>query len=99
MDRENVCRTLTTAAKQMTIASAIGAATDCKADWHRIDCPRYTERYEGCKLVSRRPNGRLCHRGLSRLEPCAVKVASTVLRGLGGGNATWLPDPKIVKAR
>ena len=82
----------------MTIASAIGAATDCKADWHRIDCPRYTERYEGCKLVSRRPNGRLCHRGLSRLEPCAVKVASTVLRGLGGGNATRLPDPAAISS-
>ena len=89
LNRENVCRTLTTAAKQMTIASAIGAATGCDVAWHK---PRYTERYEGCKLVSRRPNSRLCQRGLSRLEPCAVKVASTVLRGLGGGNATWLPD-------
>ena len=29
---------------------------------------------------------------LSRLEPCAVKVASTVLRGRGGGNAAPLPD-------
>jgi hypothetical protein len=38
-------------------------------------------------------NYRPCDRGLSRLEPCAVKVASTVLRGLGGGNAAWLPDP------
>jgi len=74
----------------MMIASAIGAATDCKVDWRT---PRYTERYEGCKLVSRRPNGRLCNRGLTRLAPCAVKVASTVLRGLGGGNAAWLPDP------
>ena len=90
LNRENICRTLTTAAKQMMIASAIGAATDCKVDWRT---PRYTERYEGCKLVSRRPNGRLCHWGLSRLEPCAVKVASTVLRGLGGGNVAWLPDP------
>ena len=36
---------------------------------------------------------RLCNRGLARLEPCAVKVASTVLRGLGGGNVAWLPDP------
>ena len=74
----------------MTIASAIGAATGCDVAWHK---PRYTERYEGCKLVSRRPNSRLCQRGLSRLEPCAVKVASTVLRGLGGGNVVWLPDP------
>jgi hypothetical protein len=76
----------------MTIASAIGAATGCKVNWHT---PRYTERYEGCKLVSRRPNGRLCRKGLSRLEPCAVKVASTVLRGLGGGDATWLPNQQV----
>jgi hypothetical protein len=26
------------------------------------------------------------------LEPCAVKVARTVLRGGGGGNAVSLPD-------
>ena len=26
------------------------------------------------------------------LEPYAVKVARTVLRGLGGSNAPWLPD-------
>ena len=40
-----------------------------------------------------RMNYRLCNRGLTRLEPCAVKVASTVLRGLDGGNVVWLPDP------
>jgi hypothetical protein len=34
-----------------------------------------------------RQNGRL-----QRLERCAVKVARTVLRGLGGSNAPWLPD-------
>ena len=28
----------------------------------------------------------------SRLEPCAVKVACTVLRGRGDGNVTSLPD-------
>ncbi len=27
-----------------------------------------------------------------RLEPCAVKVASTVLRGERGGNVVLLPD-------
>jgi hypothetical protein len=27
-----------------------------------------------------------------RLEPCAVKIASTVLRGGGGGDAASLPD-------
>ena len=35
---------------------------------------------------------RVPHGALSRLEPCAVKVARTVLRGLGGGNVTQLPD-------
>lgn len=29
------------------------------------------------------------------LEPCAVKVASTVLRGVGGSNTTILPDKTI----
>jgi hypothetical protein len=29
---------------------------------------------------------------LLRLEPCAVKVASTVLRGRGRSNAVLLPD-------
>ena len=28
----------------------------------------------------------------SRLEPCAVKVARTVLKKQGGGNVTLLPD-------
>jgi hypothetical protein len=29
-----------------------------------------------------------------RLEPCAAKVARTVLRGLGGGNIARLPGTK-----
>lgn len=28
------------------------------------------------------------------LEPCAWKLASTVLRGLRGSNASWLPDER-----
>ena len=35
---------------------------------------------------------RVLHGALSRLEPCAVKIACTVLRGRGGSNATLLPD-------
>jgi len=35
---------------------------------------------------------RVLHGAFSRLEPCAVKVASTVLRGRGDGNVTLLPD-------
>jgi hypothetical protein len=29
------------------------------------------------------------------LELYAVKAARTVLRGLGGSNAAWLPDPVV----
>jgi hypothetical protein len=32
------------------------------------------------------------HGAFSRLEPCAVKVASTVLRGRGDRKVTLLPD-------
>ena len=35
---------------------------------------------------------RALHGALPRLEPCAVKVARTVLRGRGGGNVASLPD-------
>jgi hypothetical protein len=35
---------------------------------------------------------RVLRGALSRLEPCAVKVACTVLRGRGDGNVTSLPD-------
>lgn len=33
-----------------------------------------------------------CQRAFERLEPCAVKVARTVLRGGSGSNVTSLPD-------
>lgn len=33
-----------------------------------------------------------CKEPSLKLEPCAGKLACTVLRGLGGGNATLLPD-------
>ena len=35
---------------------------------------------------------RVLRGAFSRLEPCAVKVARTVLRGRGDGNVTLLPD-------
>jgi hypothetical protein len=38
------------------------------------------------------PHVRVLHGALSRLEPCAGKLACTVLRGRGGGNAALLPD-------
>ena len=44
-------------------------------------------------LLSRRVVvGAFCQRAFERLEPCAVKVASTVLRGESGSNAILLPD-------
>lgn len=45
------------------------------------------------------PHGRVLHGALSRLEPCAMKVASTVLRGRGGGNVALLPDVDIFERR
>ncbi len=33
-----------------------------------------------------------CKEPSLKLEPCAGKLACTVLRGLGGGNVTLLPD-------
>jgi hypothetical protein len=36
---------------------------------------------------------------LQRLEPYAVKVARTVLRGGGDGNVTSLPDPQASEVR
>jgi hypothetical protein len=44
---------------------------------------------QGCNRVSEDAFG--------RLEPCAVKVARTVLRGLGAGNRVWLPGIVIVE--
>ena len=45
------------------------------------------------RIVKGVVRGHRVHYGaLSRLERCAVKVARTVLRGRGGGNATPLPD-------
>ena len=38
------------------------------------------------------PNCRVLKRTLSMLEPCAGKLACTVLRELGAGNSPWLPD-------
>jgi len=36
--------------------------------------------------------GAFCQRAFERLEPCAVKVARTILRRRGGGNITLLSD-------
>ena len=36
--------------------------------------------------------GAFCQRAFERLESCAMKVASTVLRGGSDGNFTPLPD-------
>jgi hypothetical protein len=42
---------------------------------------------------------RVLNGAFSRLEPCAVKVACTVLRGRGDGNITPLPDPAMGVSR
>ena len=41
------------------------------------------------KIVSK---PRPVKRAFARLEPCAGRLASTVLRGLGASNGPWLPD-------
>jgi hypothetical protein len=42
---------------------------------------------------------RVCNNALSMLEPYEVKVSSTVLGGLGGGNIPRLPDDRSIKRR
>ena len=48
----------------------------------------------GAKGIKRHHN-RAAPKGLAfgMLEPCALKGACTVLRGLGDGNIPWLLDP------
>ena len=43
-------------------------------------------------------SSRVLHGALPRLEPCAVKVARTVLRGRGVGNDILLPDHCYIHA-
>jgi len=42
---------------------------------------------------------RVLHGAFSRLEPCAVKVASTVLRGRGDRKVALLPDENTLRVR
>jgi hypothetical protein len=44
----------------------------------------------GCGKKKKRR--RVLYGALSKLEPCVAKVTCTVLRGLSGGDITWLPD-------
>ena len=56
--------------------------------WTRIQCHASRLQTRIVKVL----NHRVLHGALSRLEPCAGKLARPVLRGLGGGNVTRLPD-------
>jgi len=59
-------------------------------DWAKIR--RHVSRLQA-RIVKAVPVDRwVLHGALSRLEPCAVKIACTVLRGRGGSNVTPLPD-------
>jgi hypothetical protein len=73
--------------------------------WRKVKALQYllTHSFSGKALAVRRVTendgftartslcrNRVSHRALPRLEPCAVKVASTVLRGGDGGNAISL---------
>lgn len=67
------------------------------SDWYGISQAEATERLGGFECVLPRRlaivNRRLLSQGASqRLEPCAGKLAGTVLRGRGRSNAILLPD-------
>jgi hypothetical protein len=68
-----------------------------RLDPYRIRIRRYVSQLQSSIVKVIRagflPDHRVLHGAFSRLEPCAVKVACTVLRGRGGGNATLPPDP------
>ncbi len=58
---------------------------------YREGCKRQT--LETCESLWHFACGsRVLPRAFVRLEPCAGKLARTVLRGLGGGDTSRLPD-------
>jgi len=59
-----------------------------ESHWTRIQCHASRLQTRIVKVL----NHRVLHGALPRLEPCAGKFARPVLRGLGGGNVTRLPD-------
>ena len=79
----------------MTALGVIEGPPDVAAFWSAVDWGRMRERVGRLQariVKATRMGLRVFHGALSRLEPCAVKVACTVLRGRGGSNATPLPD-------
>ena len=81
----------------MNASGVIEGPQDAAADWSSVDWTkirRHVSRLQArfVKAVSGRW---VLHGAFSRLEPCAVKVACTVLRGRDGGNVIPLPDFRI----
>ena len=66
-----------------------------ESHWTRIQCHASRLQTRIVKVL----NHRVLHGALPRLEPCAGKFARPVLRGLGGGNVTRLPDVRHEVAR
>ena len=77
-------------------AVAAGASLREPVDWHSMNwnkAHRNVRRLQARIVKAMKYQSRVRQNGrLQRLERCAVKVARTVLRGLGGSNAPWLPD-------
>ena len=79
----------------MTAIGCIEGPLDAPLPWNRITWEtvrRNVSRLQARIVKAVREHDRVLSGALSRLEPCAVKVASTVLRGRGGGNVALLPD-------
>jgi hypothetical protein len=81
--------------RQRSVVAA-GASLREPVDWHSINwnkAHRNVRRLQARIVKAMKYQSRVRQNGrLQRLERCALKVARTVLRGLGGSNAPWLPD-------
>lgn len=77
------------------LAHANGPTEQC--DWRQVN---WTEVNRVVRNLRRRIFRATTDIGVvsERLEPCAVKVASTVLRGAGGRKATCLPGLRAARA-
>jgi len=76
------------------VIDAIEGPSGAAVQWSSIDWSHV--RHHVSRLQTRIVKAverRVLHSAFSRLEPSAVKVACSVLRGRDGGNVTPLPDP------
>ena len=70
-----------------------GALSRIAVDWHgEFHRPQHAMAPYVYRKVCMATYRRVWQQAFEMLEPCAVKVASTVLRGGGGGNAAFLSD-------